>query len=297
MITSSHSNTWPREISESVVADSEELGWKNLQAFACEYATSNEPLSLPSDPEFITLELNTSRSAEVAYRIGDSEIIEISWNPGDVIIYPNFDRSRWSWKNHHKTSVFFIPYSRLKNVIMQRSDTTFRHPALVPSVSSDDTRLRTLLELMSTELETTNPNGELYVNSLVDATLIHLARNYVAERDSVNEETCFLTSVQLEKIKKYVADNVDTSLNVADLAEAAGVKRFDFPRVFRSTVGITPYQYVLRERIEWAEYLLRSTDLSLAEIAYTAGFSSQSHFTRTFRKHRGTTPQGFRQNL
>jgi AraC family transcriptional regulator len=84
---------------------------------------------------------------------------------------------------------------------------------------------------------------------------------------------------------------------VADLAEAAGVKRFDFPRAFRSTVGITPYQYVLRERIEWAEYLLSSTDLSLAEIAYTAGFSSQSHFTRTFRKHRGTTPQGFRHNL
>ena len=51
------------------------------------------------------------------------------------------------------------------------------------------------------------------------------------------------------------------------------------------------------ERIEWAEYLLSSTDLSLAEIAYAAGFSSQSHFTRTFRKHRGTTPQGFRQSL
>lgn len=297
MSSFSPTNTWPREFSEVMIADSDKLGWQSIQAFACEYAPLSDPMRLPSDSEFLTLEINTSHAADVTYRLGENEVLDISWNPGDVIIYPNFDRSRWSWKNRHETSVFFIPYSRLKQVIMQGNSTQFRHPALIPCISTDDTTLRTLLQLISTELVSSNPNGEKYIDSIVDATLIHLAKNFVAECESINEDTCFLSSLQLEKIKKYVSDNVDTTLSVSDLAEVAGVKPFEFPRAFRSTVGITPYQYIIRERIEWAEYLLCSTDLSLAEISYTAGFSSQSHFTRTFRKQKGATPQGFRQTL
>ncbi len=297
MTSFSNTNTWPREFAEVVVADSEKLGWQSIQAFACEYAASEHPLRLPSDPEFLTLEINTSHSAKVTYRLGNNEVLKILWNPGDVIIYPNFDRSRWSWETYHGTSVFFIPYSRLKQVIMQGNATHFRHPAMTPCIVTEDATLRSLLQLISTELVSPNPNGEEYISSVVDAALIHLAKNYVTECDNIQEDTYFLTSLQLEKIRKYVSDNVDTTLSVAELADVAGVKPFEFPRAFRSTVGITPYQYIIRERVDWAEYLLRSTDLSLAEISYTAGFSSQSHFTRTFRKQKGATPQGYRQTL
>lgn len=288
---------WPRDCSEAVTADSKVLGWQCLHALACDFDASADPLRVPGDPEFLTLEINTASQTSVSYEFGDTESAETEWRPGDIFIYPNFEKSRWTWDKQHSTVVFFFPYSRLKQIIMQNGDNTLRHPVLIPGMSRNDNRLRHLLQLISAEMLEEEPNGDSYVGHLVDATLTHLAKNYVTECEDVANERCLLSSQQLAKIRQHVVDYVDTPISVADLADVAGVKQFEFPRVFRSSVGITPYQYILQERVDWAEHLLQSTDMSLAEISYTAGFSSQSHFTRTFRKQKGVTPQSSRRAL
>ncbi|MGK9286391.1 helix-turn-helix transcriptional regulator [Sinorhizobium meliloti] len=53
---------------------------------------------------------------------------------------------------------------------------------------------------------------------------------------------------------------------------------------------MTPYQWLLRERINRARTLLLETDASLSEVAISCGFSDQSHFTRVFTNVVGTTP-------
>lgn len=161
-------------------------------------------------------------------------------------------------------------------------------------IYKNDAKLRNLLQLIAADMVDDRPNGAVYVRSLIDAILIHLAKNYIVENQDVAHGHEHLSSVQLEKVRKYISDHVDMPLSVAELAEAAGVKPFEFPRAFRSATGTTPYQFVLKERTGWAEQLLRTTDLSLAEISYTVGFSSQSHFTRTFRKQKSVTPQTYR---
>jgi AraC-like DNA-binding protein len=56
-----------------------------------------------------------------------------------------------------------------------------------------------------------------------------------------------------------------------------------------------PHQFILRHRIEKAQYLLRATNAPLAYVALESGFAGQSHLTRTFKRRLGITPKAYRQ--
>ena len=292
-----HPVSWPEHFSEVITAQSENLDRQGAQAFACNFLPSKRPLFVPSDTEYLTLELNTALSSSLSHQFGDRDRTILKWQPGDILIYPNCESSRWTWENPHSTCVFFLPYSRLKRMIMEGRVASFHHPVLMPGISRHDTKLRNLLTMIAQEMNDERSNGPLYIASLVDAALIHLARNYVTENIDFFEAQNLLSSAQLEDIRTFILDNLDEPIEVADLADAAGVKLSEFSRLFRVATGSTPYQYVLRERIEWSEELLRTTELSLAEISYASGFSSQSHFTRTFRKQNSLTPLSYRNNF
>ncbi len=63
-----------------------------------------------------------------------------------------------------------------------------------------------------------------------------------------------------------------------------------FHEFFRDVAGITPHQFLLFTRLDQAIELLVSTALSVSEISYRTGFSSQSALTNALRKYKGTTP-------
>lgn len=83
-------------------------------------------------------------------------------------------------------------------------------------------------------------------------------------------------------------------LSVAGLAEAVGISRFHFVRVFRRTVGVTPYAFVLNRRLAAAAEVLRAGDAGILEVALSCGFGDLSEFTRRFRTRFGRTPSAFR---
>jgi AraC family transcriptional regulator len=72
----------------------------------------------------------------------------------------------------------------------------------------------------------------------------------------------------------------------------AGLSHYHFIRAFKDT-GLTPYQYVLSERIRRARELLSSPD----DVALAVGLSDASHLNRVFRKFAGVTPTAFRREL
>lgn len=78
------------------------------------------------------------------------------------------------------------------------------------------------------------------------------------------------------------------------LAAHAGYSRYHFVRVFRDLYGQTPGQYLSRRRIERAEDLLRTADLSVTEICTLVGFTSLGSFSSSFKKHTGLTPSEYR---
>jgi len=84
-------------------------------------------------------------------------------------------------------------------------------------------------------------------------------------------------------------ENFSRKLAVAEIAAVSGLSTYHFIRAFLKTFGGPPHQYVLDQRLGFAENLLLDGRMSIAEVAHLAGFSSQSHFTTVMKKYRGVT--------
>src|SRR5258708_19230128 len=91
-------------------------------------------------------------------------------------------------------------------------------------------------------------------------------------------------------VLEYMEGNLGHSLTVAVIAAVAGLAPNYFLRAFRQEMGTTPHQHLLALRVTAAQRMLVNPEMDLAEIAYAAGFSSQSHRTTAFGKLRGQTP-------
>lgn len=99
----------------------------------------------------------------------------------------------------------------------------------------------------------------------------------------------------IEEARERLEDTPSVNHSLAELARTAGLSRFHFARVFQASVGLSPHAYLLSVRIRRAKVLLLE-DEPLAQLALRLGFASQSHFTQTFRRQVGVTPQRYRQD-
>ncbi|HEY3192492.1 MAG TPA: helix-turn-helix transcriptional regulator [Solirubrobacterales bacterium] len=98
----------------------------------------------------------------------------------------------------------------------------------------------------------------------------------------------------LLRARDLVDSRYSEPLDLKALARAAHVSPRHFSRSFRRVFGETPYQYLLSRRLERARHLLRTTDLSVAEICLAVGFTSVGSFTTTFTRHVGVSPTTYR---
>jgi transcriptional regulator of acetoin/glycerol metabolism len=105
-----------------------------------------------------------------------------------------------------------------------------------------------------------------------------------------------LSTGAMSRVREYMEVHLNESIDLGMLAGVAGLSMHHFARQFKQSAGVTPHHYLTQKRVERAQEMLVQTDLSLAEIAYAAGFSDQSHLARHFRYMLGTTPRAFRQS-
>ncbi|MGJ8656991.1 MAG: helix-turn-helix transcriptional regulator [Akkermansiaceae bacterium] len=100
----------------------------------------------------------------------------------------------------------------------------------------------------------------------------------------------------LRKINRLLVEMRGRIVLVADLAKQLDLSESRLRTVFRNTAGISLGSYLQNYRINRAMSLLRTTTLSLADIAEEAGFGSPQTFSRCFKKETGSTPRSYRQN-
>ncbi len=98
----------------------------------------------------------------------------------------------------------------------------------------------------------------------------------------------------LEKIDKYIQTHLHEKIQVAEMADLCHLSVSRFYSRFRQATGQSPYQYVLKKRVERAEHLLRATDLPIYDIAVQSGFFSQSALNAAIKKEYRTSPSKLR---
>ncbi len=94
-----------------------------------------------------------------------------------------------------------------------------------------------------------------------------------------------------------MANDPSIAISISEIALLCRLSLSHFVRAFSNTVGVTPYAWFMRQRIDRAEELLVNSSLPLAQIALECGFSDQAHFTKAFLKATGTTPARWRREM
>ena len=112
-------------------------------------------------------------------------------------------------------------------------------------------------------------------------------RIFGAEKTKKNNELAIRTAIS------YINENLSADLSLEALAEVVSFSPIYFHNCFRASTGKTLRAYVEEQRIRKAVSLLMGTTLTLSEIAYECGFSSQSYFSYAFKKRMKKTPRQY----
>lgn len=93
----------------------------------------------------------------------------------------------------------------------------------------------------------------------------------------------------LDSVKKQIECNPEMKLSVDEMAHTLYISKYHFIRSFKQTVGLTPHQFQIQNRIRKAQRMLNDVD-SITEVALNTGFCDQSHFIKHFERYVGITP-------
>jgi len=88
----------------------------------------------------------------------------------------------------------------------------------------------------------------------------------------------------------YILQNYSNNITVENVARFVGFERKYFSRIFTEKTGITPVRYIINTRMNAAAELLRNTDLSISEIAYSVGYNDLPTFSKAFKQIYHTSP-------
>lgn len=100
----------------------------------------------------------------------------------------------------------------------------------------------------------------------------------------------------IHRVRQYIHEHFAESVTLNTLAQYVSFSPYYLLRTFRAEVGMPPYAYLESVRIQRTQQLIKAGK-ALAEVAAEAGFSSQSHMTRQFKKIIGVTPGQYAQHI
>src|SRR3984893_6446697 len=164
-------------------------------------------------------------------------------------------------------------------------------------IGVEDPVIGRLAALGRIELNEGGAGGRLYVEGLAATLAVHLLRSLGLSRRSPIQHKGGLAPRQIRRVLEYIEAHLTDELGLVELAAIAELSPHYFGEAFRISTGRSPHRYVMERRVERARDLLWDADRPIGDIAYAAGFSSQSHFTANFRRVTGGTPGRFRRSL
>jgi AraC family transcriptional regulator len=214
--------------------------------------------------------------------------------PGTIYLLPKGTRDRLAWRGRSDRILVTLEPRLLTGALEQTAH--LDDLELQTHWQLEDRHLLSLIQALRADLEDGCPAGGLFGQSLGTAMAVYMARRYGAIRARPPARGG-LPGYRLRRVRDYVASNLDKDLRLADLAALSGTSPHYFAELFRQSTGMSPHRFVLDRRIGRAKELLRNQALSVVDVAVQTGFTSQSHFTKVFRRIAGPTPSQYRAGL
>jgi AraC family transcriptional regulator len=158
-----------------------------------------------------------------------------------------------------------------------------------------DESLGNLMRLLENAAKSGEPSDNLYVDHLIYAFTLRLFSLGQGGQYTYIPQGA-LPAHKLRRVIERMNADLDIDLDLRTIAAESGYSRNHFLRMFRAATECTPHQYFLRLRIERAQSLMKSQSLRIIDIAESCGFTSQSQFSRVFRRVVGVAPRQYRRD-
>lgn len=188
------------------------------------------------------------------------------------------------------TLLFHIPQTALDAIAEEATAPRITELARRPGVGTWDETVRYLSRSMFIALERPEQVNSLFVDHVSMAVTAHVAQTYGGLRTLGGPAKGGLAGWQLRRACEMLAANLEGSLSLKEIAVECQLSVSHFSRAFRQSTGHPPHRWLLRHRIEVAKSMMEDRRQPLSQIALATGFADQSHFTRAFASHVGTSP-------
>ncbi len=249
----------------------------------------------PDDPiATYNLQLNIGllTKAEVDLGVGKNWA---SLKNGELVVGPPETATTYDVITRSHLIGLGLPKAIVEDAAEYLGFSNFNPEALLRS-GHNDTVIARLMKECWDEGKNDTPHGAL----LLDANMMAIAVRLVALAQGTSrlaapiKRAAEFTQHVMDHIAHYVDTHIDQDIRVVMLANIAGMQEYGFARAFRIFTGLSPHQWVIERRIAQAAVLLQQNTMSVAEIAYAVGFSSQAHLTSHFSRRMGVGPAAYR---
>ncbi len=208
--------------------------------------------------------------------------------PGSMLLLPAGTRDSVIWHASTRRVIASIEPVMLKDAADQMGIKGFCEFGIRWSLR--DEQLSLLLTEMNREMKSGWLMGSLYGDLLGMSLSVALIKKYGETANYIPQLKGGLSRAHIRKVLAYIEENIDKDIRLDELAALSGLSRFHFARSFRESLGETPYQFILKMRIQRAKKLLVRPEWNVRQIASATGFADVSQFSRMFRKSTGATP-------
>jgi AraC family transcriptional regulator len=274
---------------ESVQLSSRPLGWKLLNFERREVGPSRRELPDGATEHLVFVSLGGGNLVCET----DAQTVRHELTPGFVAVLPSGTPMRWRWDARISFSLLALEPAFVQQVAREKLGLDAEQARLVRAEREQDPAIATIAAALARETVRGDAGSRLYAESLATILAVHLLRNYRAS--PAPEPTAPAAGIPraVAKAVAFIQSRHASDIGLDDIAASAHSSPFHLARMFKRTMGISPYQYLIQTRVNNARALIMAGggSHSLAEIATSVGFADQSHLTRHFKRVLGMTPR------
>lgn len=212
--------------------------------------------------------------------------------PGSLILIPPGTVDRLRWTGGSERLILSVQQEVLDNIAASRG--AGERPEFAASWAFQDSALRQVLVEMGREATAGWPLGRLYAGLLALGLQTTLLSAHSISPFHLPSRRGGIGLPNLRRTMEYINDNLSADMRLEEIAGVLDLSASHFAHEFRNSTGQTPYQYLLDQRMEKSQCLLRTSKIPVQDVAGLVGFGSTVNFIRTFRRRFGTTPAVWR---
>ena len=252
-----------------------------------------EPASMPTDrysQHHIILNLKDEPHRLENWR--DGEHRDFTYHKNEIIVTPAGVESGWKWHAKSKCIIITLDPAKFEQFAQTELGILLSTEQLkdLPQFLDEDI---TQSGIQLKESLQCHLGSQVMFESYARIFLVKLILKYGLQEEEYNFSKSF-TAQHYKQVLDYIAINYGDNILLEDMAAEANLSPSHFSRLFKQTIGQSPYQFLMAYRVEQAKKMLGKPNALMIDIALYCGFSDQAHFSRTFKKIEGLTPKQYR---